>query len=336
MDVKAAILCGKRKMRIESVDTPRAKDDEVLIRVKAASICGTDVHFYRGEIEKYAPEILGHDFSGVIEETGKNVIDLSKSDKVIAEIVRYCGHCHFCKAGNYQICMNASYMGFDVDGAFAEYIVAPAKNVFKIPDKVSFEEAAIMEPVALALHVMDFVQPKIGEVMAILGQGPVGLVQTQVARLCGMKVIAVEQREERLKLAKEFGADYVINPSERNLKDAVLDITDGLGADCSVEAVGLQKTVDQTVEITKKGGKIILVGESKGLRGPPIRHEDMAWYALSDGGTNKYPIALDLVSKGKVDVKRLITHEVPLDKLPETMESLADGEIAAIKVVVKP
>lgn len=232
--------------------------------------------------------------------------------------------------------MNASYMGFDIDGAFAEYVVAPAKNAFKIPDNVSFEEAAIMEPVALALHVMDFVQPKIREVMAILGQGPVGLVQTQIAKLSRMKVIAVEQKEERLKLATEFGADYIINPIRQNLKDAVLDITDGLGADSCVEAVGLQETVDQTVEITKKGGKIILVGESEGLRGPPIRHEDLTWFALSDGGTNKYPIALDLVSKGKINVKRLITHEVALDKLPQTMESLADGKMVAIKVVVKP
>ena len=264
------------------------------------------------------------------------MLEFSKSDRVIAEIVRYCGNCNFCKVGNYQICMNASYMGFDIDGAFAEYVVAPAKNVFKIPDNVSFEEAAIMEPVALALHVMDFVQPKIGEAMAILGQGPVGLVQTQIAKLCGMKVIAVEQKEERLKLAREFGADYIINPTKQNLKDAVLDITNGLGADFCVEAVGLQETVDQTVEITKKGGKIILVGESKGLRGPPIRHEDMTWFALSDGGTNKYPIALDLVSKGKINVKRLITHEVALDKLPQTMESLADGKMVAIKVVVKP
>lgn len=334
--MKAAVLCGRRKMRIDSIDTPRVKDYDVLIRVKAASICGTDVHFYKGEIGKYAPKILGHDFSGVIEEVGKNVREFSKSDRVIAEIVRYCGNCNFCKAGNYQICMNASYMGFDIDGAFAEYVVAPAKNVFKIPDNVSFEEAAIMEPVALALHVMDFVQPKIGEAMAILGQGPVGLVQTQIAKLCGMKVIAVEQKEERLKLAREFGADYIINPTKENLKDAVLDITNGLGADFCVEAVGLQETVDQTVEITKKGGKIILVGESKGLRGPPIRHEDMTWFALSDGGTNKYPIALDLVSKGKINVKRLITHEVALDKLPQTMESLADGKMVAIKVVVKP
>jgi len=334
--MKAAVLYGKGDMKIKNVDTPQMKDDEVLIRVKAASICGTDVHFYKGEMETNTPRILGHDFSGIIEETGKDVKGFSKGDKVIAEIVRYCGDCHFCKIGNYQLCVNAVYMGFEVDGAFAEYVVAPAKNVFKIPDNVSFEEAAIMEPVALALHVMDFVQPKIGETMAVLGQGPVGLVQTQVAKLSGMRVVAIEPTEERLKLAKEFGADYLVNPNKENVKDAVSKVTGGLGVDCSVEAVGLQKTVDQAMEITRKGGKVIIVGSSKGLRGPPVRHEDMACYAVSDGGTRKYPIALSLVSQGKVNVKRLITREISLEKLPQTMGLLADGRLAAIKVIVKP
>ena len=193
-----------------------------------------------------------------------------------------------------------------------------------------------MEPLALALHVMDFVQPKIGETMAVLGQGPVGLVQTQVAKLCGMRVVAIEPTQERLKLAKEFGADHVINPNEENVNDAILKVTDGLGVDCSVEAVGLQKTVDQAMEITKKGGKVIIVGAGKGLRGPPIRHEDIACYAVSDGGTGKYPIALSLVSEGKVNVKKLITHEIPLEKLPQTMRLLAIGRLAVIKVIIKP
>lgn len=334
--MKAAVLYGKRNMGITNVDTPQVKDDEVLIKVKAASICGTDVHFYKGEMERYNPRILGHDFSGVVEETGKNVQDFSKGDRVITEIVRYCGGCQHCRTGNYQICANAVYMGFDIDGAFAEYICAPMKNVFKVPDNVSLEEASVMEPVALALHVMDFVQPKIGEVMAIIGQGPVGLVQTQVAKLCGMKVVAIEPELARARLAKDFGADHVINPDIENANEIISKVTDGLGVDCSVEAVGLQKTVDQTMEITKKGGKIIIVGESKGLRGPPIRYEDMAWYAVSDGGTCKYPVALSLVSQGKVSTKKLITHEIPLEKLPETMELLANRKLTAVKVIVKP
>jgi len=334
--MKAAVLYGKRNMKISNVDTPRIKDDEVLIRVKAASICGTDIHFYKGEMETSTPRILGHDFSGVIEEFGKEVKGFSKGDRATAEIVRYCGNCHFCKIGNYQLCANAVYIGFEIDGAFAEYVVAPAKNVFKIPSNVSFEEAAIMEPVALALHVMDFVQPKIGEIMAVLGQGPIGLVQTQVAKLCGMKVVVIEPSLERLKLAKEFGADYVINPDKENVKDAISKATDGLGVDYSVEAVGLQKTVDQAMEITRKGGKVIIVGASKGLRGPPIRHEDIACYAVSDGGTRKYSIALSLVSQRKINVKKLITNEIPLERLPKTMELLADGKLTAIKVIVKP
>jgi L-iditol 2-dehydrogenase len=334
--MKAAVLYASRDMRISNVDTPETKSNEILIRVKAASICGTDIHFYTGELKGDTPRILGHDFSGVVEVIGKDVQDFSVGDRVITEMVRYCGDCYYCKTGHYHLCDNGAYMGFDIDGAFAEYIAAPVKNAYKVPDNVSFEEASIMEPVALALHVMDFAQPRIGDVMAVIGQGPVGLIHTQIAKLCGMKVVAIEPELRRARLAKDFGADYVINPETGNVKDVISKATDGLGVDCSVEAVGLQKTVDETMEITKKGGKVIIVGAREGLRGPPIEYEDIAWYGVSDGGTCKYPVALSLVSNGKVNVKKLITHEISLEKLPQTMDLLANGKLAAIKVIVKP
>ncbi len=334
--MRAAVLYGKRDMRITNVDDPHVKDNEVLIRVKASSVCGTDIHFYTGELLGNYPIILGHDFSGLIEEKGKDVQSLSKGDRVITELARYCGECYYCRTGNYHLCTNGAYIGFDIDGSFAEYIAAPARNVFKIPDNVSLEEASIMEPVALALHVMEFLQPKIGDTISIIGQGPVGLVHTQVAKLCGMKVVAIEPESGRAKLAKQFGADYVIDPITENVREIISEVTNGLGVDFSVEAVGLQKTVDQTLEITKKGGKVALVGASEGLRGPLLEYEDTAWCSISDGGARKYGVALNLVSEGKVDTKKLITREIPLEKLPQTIEALADKKLAAIKVVAKP
>lgn len=334
--MKAAVLHGPRDLRIEEVPSPAPKADEVLIKTKSASVCGTDVHFFTGELTGNYPWILGHDFSGLIEALGENARGFQVGERVITEIVRYCGNCYHCKTGDYQICLDAGYIGFGIDGSFAEYLAAPTKNVFKIPPNLSFEEAAVMEPVALALHVLDFVKPKPGEVMAIIGLGPIGLVIAQVAKLQGLKVIGIEPIAERSQLGKELGVDLTVNPSSEEPIGAVMALTGGLGASCVVEAVGHQDTVDLSGEIVMKGGKIILVGARTGLRGPKIRHENLSTYAPSDGGTGNYPRALQLVSSGKVNVKKLITRRAPLAEAPEILDGLSAGRLKEIKLLLEP
>lgn len=334
--MKAAVLHGKGDLRIQTLNIPKISDNEVLIRVKAASMCGTDLHFYKGELETKTPRVLGHDFSGIVAKVGSDVREFNEGDRVISEIIRYCGKCYRCSKGDHHLCVNAKYIGFEVDGSFAEYTAAPAKNVFKIPDNVSFDEAAMTEPLALALHVMDFVRPKTGEAMAIFGQGPVGLVQTQVAKLSGMVVIAVETRPVRLKLSEELGADHTINPKQADTRKAILKITRGLGVDCSVEAAGLQETIDQAFEVTRSGGKLVLVGAGRNLRGPPLRHSEVTIWAPSNGGVGKYPVALQLVSEGKVDLRKLVTNRIPLNLLPGIMENLSANRLEEIKLIVEP
>lgn len=334
--MKAAVLYGKGNIVIEDRPIPKPRIDEVLVKIKAASICGTDLHFFGGELPIKEPRVLGHDFSGVVEAIGKNVTIFRKGDKVTSEIMRYCGECYHCLLGNYHLCVDNIFMGFEIDGAFQEYVTIPEKNVFKIPNGVSFEEAAILEPVTVSLHAMDFIQPKLGDRVAVFGQGPIGLVYDQVAMLQGLEVIGIDIRDDRLRLAKELGAKHTINPTKDNVKEKILSITSGIGVDYSVEAVGKQVTIDQASEVTRSGGKIIIIGEGKGLRGPPIRLDDIAIFTVFNGGSRKHPIALSLISKGKVDVKKLITHTIDLTQVSDTLKKLCDGEMLAVKVIVKP
>jgi threonine dehydrogenase-like Zn-dependent dehydrogenase len=335
--MKAAVFYGPKDLRIEERSLPRLGDNEVLIRVKAASICGTDLHIFNGDLAVKTPLVLGHDFSGVIEEAEKGVNHFQKGDQVIAHIVRYCGECLFCRQGRYNLCLKNTYMGFGVDGAFAEYVVAPARDVILIPPGVSLEEAAITEPIVVALRVMDFVQPRIGKTMAIFGQGPIGLVQTQVAKLTGLYVIAIDPLEERLKLAEGFGADHVLNPRKMDIVDSIFKLTDGIGVNCAVEDSGSQEAIDLVSEVTRPGGKILFVGEGTDLHGPMIQHQERVFVeVLVDPW--KYPLALKLLAEKRVDVRSLITHEIKLDEIVDLFRDLSEGRgrLKAVKVLVKP
>lgn len=334
-EMKAAVFYGPGDMRLEERALPQFRGDEVLIRVKAASVCGTDLHIFKGDLEVKTPLILGHDFSGVVEEVGKSVKGPQKGDRVTAHMVRYCGECLFCRQGHHSLCQKAAYMGFEIDGAFAEYVVVPARDVIPIPDGVSLEEAAIIEPIVVALRVMELAQPKLGETIAIFGQGSIGLVQTQVAKLAGLRVIAIDPLEERLEVAQRFGADQVLNPYKMDVVEAIFDLTAGVGVDQAVEASGFQEAVDLAGEVVRPGGKILLVGAGRGLRGPPIRHLERVFIeVLVD--PRKYPLALELLAERKLDIRSLISHEVELGRIVELFHALSEGKLRAVKVVVKP
>ncbi len=334
--MRAAVLHGIGDMRVEDVDDPEVEGGDVLIGVRAASVCGTDVHFYGGQLESEPPMILGHDFSGVVERVGDRVDEFSPGESVIAEIARYDGTCHFCKTGRYHLCVNSNYLGFGADGAFAEYVSAPAKNVFMIPKGVTLDEAAIMEPVTVALHTAELLELEKGESVAVFGAGPIGLAVAQVANLRGARVIVVEPKPQRRDLAVTLGFSTVMDPSKGDLKTAMEKLTEGLGPECAVEAVGSQETVDLAGEVIRSGGRVALIGAEQGLHGPPIRYDDVTIRTVMDGGSGNYPKALALIAEGKVDVKSMITHRIGLDELPEMMEKLSRGSLDAVKVIVRP
>jgi len=338
--MKAAVFYKAGDVRIEERDIPNIDESDVLIKVRAASICGTDIHIYNGDFDVLAPLIIGHDFSGEVEAVGSAVKDFRRGDRVLAEPVRYCGECPYCRMGRYNICPRRKIMGIHIDGAFAEYVSAPSRNVFRVPENVSFEEAAIMEPAAVALHTMDFAKPSIGEWVAIIGQGPMGLLQTQVARLCGLKVIAIDLISQRLELARKYGASYIVNAAKSDPVSKVIDLT-GEGADIVIESSGSVGGVKLTTHLAKVAGRIIIVGSSRELlqHGPAseeILTKELSVYGVAGAAPGKYQIALELASQGKIDVKSMITHRFPLQETKKALETAKMKSSDLVKALIIP
>lgn len=337
--MKAAVFYGPYDIRIEERDVPKYGKNDVLIKLRAAYVCGTDVHIYSGNFDVPAPLIIGHNYSGEIEAVGSDVRDFRQGDRVMVEPVRYCDECFYCQMGRYNICSHRVLPGMEKDGAFAEYTAVPSRNAFKIPEKVSFEEAAAMEPAAVALHAMDFAKPLIGEYVAIIGQGPMGLVQTQMARLCGLKVIAVDLIPYRLELAKKLGADHVVNASRSDPVKEVVGLT-GEGADIVLESSGSVKGVKLTTKLARPAGRIVIVGSSRELlkHGPnseEILTKELIVYGVA-GSAWKYSLAMNLVAEGKIDIKSLITHRFPLEEIKGALETARRKEKNVVMVLVIP
>jgi threonine dehydrogenase-like Zn-dependent dehydrogenase len=253
--LKAAIYHGSYDIKIENVPDPEVKGNRVLAKFKVGSICGTDMHLYRGEWKWMKKgRILGHDACGIREDTGERV--------VMVPIVS-CGYCYFCLRGLLTYCIRGKFYGLTRDGFFAESKAMLPRSLIPVPSNVSDEEAAVVEPVALALRVLNYLKPNLGDWVTVVGQGPVGLLMTQVALIKGCRVIAVDLEEYRLELSEKYGADAVINAKKEDVPKTVRKLTK-MGSDFVIEAAGNTQTVEQTPFLVRKAGKVALVGESKG------------------------------------------------------------------------
>ena len=322
--LKAAIYHGPRDIKLEDVSEPKPKGKQILVKFKAGSICGTDLHFYRGEWAIKKGRIIGHDACGVREDTGERVVMVPLS---------YCGSCYFCQRGLPTFCERyGQFRGIDRNGFFAEKIAISPKYLIPVPDAVSDEEAGIMEPVALALHVMNLLDPGIGEYATILGQGPIGLLMTQVAKLKGCRVIAADTNANRLDCAKRYDAEFTVNPEKEDVVKRVREITQR-GSDVVVEAAGKTKTVEQTTSLVRKAGKVAMVGEFRGRMN--FGSADGASFFTAYISPTEYPLAVDLVARRQVDVKGLITHRFRLADFEEAIKTADNPACKPLKVVVK-
>jgi L-iditol 2-dehydrogenase len=335
--MKVAFFYAPFDMRIEETNRPNLGKDDILIRVKSASICGTDIQIFKGEPLGNTPIVLGHDFSGIIDTVGTEVQNLSAGCRVSVQPVGYCNKCHYCLNGHQNLCREGKWIGFERNGGFSECALLKEQNVLRLPDSISFDEAAVIEPVALGLRTLDVLRPQIENVVAIIGQGPIGLTQTQIFKLAGANVIGIDIDDKRLELARKFGADNVLNPAlSRSTRSDVFDLTSGEGANFVVEASGTQAGIDLASEIAMAGGKIAQVGHGKSLRGPPLSLEKELTIQYVELGPLEYCRALKLVEECKVDLKSLITQRISLDDVPEYFSMIANGKISAVKVVVHP
>jgi len=341
--MKAAVIHKAGDVRIETVEVPKPGPGEVLVAMKAVGVCGSDVHYYKaGRIGDYAvkePMILGHECAGEIVELGEGVDNVKIGERVAVEPGATCGRCEFCKSGRYNLCRDVVFYATPpVDGAFCEYQTAAAHLCFPIPEGMSFEEGAMIEPLAVGMHACNRADVKPGDSVAILGAGPIGLLCLQAARARGgAPLIAADIDENRLEMAAQFGAAHVINAAESDAAAEIVKLTDGLGADVVFETAGAVQTTQQTVAAAKNGGRIVWVGMPEEDRFPVdvIRAicKEVAIYGLFRYA-NCYPPAIKLVADGRIDVKSMITTRFKLEQVPEALEYAVKHGRECIKIMI--
>jgi threonine dehydrogenase-like Zn-dependent dehydrogenase len=322
--LKAAIYHGPHNIKIENVPEAEVKGNRVIVKFRAGSICGTDMHFYRGEWKWMKKgRIIGHDACGVREDTGERV--------VMVPIVN-CGHCYFCLRGLPTYCIRGKFYGLTRDGFFAESKAMLPRSLIPLPSNISDEEAAVVEPVALAIRVLNSLKPNLGDWVVVVGQGAIGLLMTQVALLKGCRVIAVDLEDYRLELSEKYGADAVINAKKEDVPKTVHKLT-RMGSDFVIEAAGTTQAVEQTPFLVRKAGKVALIGESKGYLN--LEDADEVQFSTIYISSVEYPAAVELIARKLVDVKGLITHRFKLDEFDKAMQTIVNPADRPLKVVIK-
>lgn len=343
--MKAIQFYAPEDIRYEEVPIQEPKKGEVLVKIMAALTCGTDVKtFRRGHpvLIKSVPSGFGHEFSGVVAKLGEGVTNFKVGDRVVAANSAPCGECFFCKKGQYNLCENLQFL----NGAYAEYITIPArivkKNMIKLPDDLSFEEAAFTEPLANVVHGAERTDIKAGQSVGIIGIGPIGLMFAKYAKLKGARVIVGGRNELKLKLAKEFAdVDEVVDlKNTENIEEVFKNFSDeGRGLDVAIECVGLPEIWEQTFSLVRAGGTVHFFGGCKKgseikLSTTKMHYGDIKILSVFHHTPEYVRKALDLIATHQMDVKKLITEEISLDKLPYAMQQHIKGK--AIKFLVKP
>ncbi|MEL9991892.1 MAG: alcohol dehydrogenase catalytic domain-containing protein [Thermoproteus sp.] len=338
--MKAARFYGPGKpLVIEEVPKPSPGPGEALVRITAAGICHTELHFLDGILNLgVVPITLGHEMAGIVEEVGPGVTDVKPGDRVIVYYYVGCGKCRFCLRGEENLCENpkAEY-GFITDGGFAQYVKVPARNLVKLPDNLSFEEAApIGCSVTTAIHATKRAAPRVGENVVVYGVGAVGFALIQYNKLVGANVIAIGRSPKKLELTKRLGADHVINAREQDVVKEVLRLTDGRGADVIYELVGTKETMENSVKMLAKRGRLVFIGYWRDrLEVDPLELViKEATITASVGNTLEELVeAVRLVAEGKIKI--IVDKVTTLDKINEELERLRKGEVVG-RVVVDP
>jgi len=344
--MRAALIYGPRDLRVVTVDTPSLQQDEVLVRVYACGVCGTDVHTYRtgkdpaGEM----PVLAGHEFSGEVVEVGGEVEGVTVGDRVVGTGFRPCGECYWCQQGRYDRCPSPRVPGSGLDGAFAEYVVVPqpvmGRMFFHIPDGMDWDEAATIEPLSVACFDVRRARIRPDETVVVLGAGMIGQCVAQVCKAQGAsRVIVSEPNAARRQMAGSLGADAVVDPLETDLAAFVQDITSGEMAGVVFECAGSPVAFQQIPLVLRPFGRIMQVAVyEEGLNLLPdviYRMFQMGNFTWQGCGGQRWDMAVDLVANGKVKTGRLVTYKFPLESAREAFETqLASPE--AIKVLVKP
>ena len=344
--MKALELIEYEKFEYKDIEVPEIKPNEVLIRVAACGICGSDVHGMDGSSGRRIPPIvMGHEAAGTISEVGSNAGEQWKiGDRVTFDSTVYCGECWHCRRGEVNLCDDRMVLGVSCDdyrryGAFAEYVAVPAHILYRLPDNITFEQAAMVEAVSVAVHAVERTPVHLGDSAVVFGGGMIGLLclQTLKAAGCGFTAV-VDLDAGKLETAKKLGADLCVNPSERDAPEAIREATGGRGADIAMEAVGIAPTMQGAIASLRKGGSCTLVGNLAKTVEMPL--QEVVTRQISLIGTcasaGEYPACLDLIARGVIDVDSLISEVKPLDEGAEWFARLHKGAEGLTKVILKP
>jgi L-iditol 2-dehydrogenase len=344
----AAVLHKPGDLRYEKTGIPEISDGEVLIRVRAAGNCGSDLKRIMVEGTYHFPCIPGHEFSGEVAETGKSVNGLKAGDRVTAAPLIPCMKCEWCMQGQYNMCDDYDYIGSRSDGAFAEYVKVPAANVVRLPARVDFEDGAATDPAAVALHAIRRAGGvHAGETVAVLGAGPIGMLACQWVRALGAgKVIATDVFEEKLKVARDLGADVTVDARRSDVVNRIMEETGGRGADLLMETAGSLDTHIQALLAARKRGRIILIGRAyRDMLMPDevftkvFRRELVVYGAVNSNFSlhdHEWKTTVDYMASGKIVIKPLISHRLPMSAIGETFRKMHNGEIMYNKIIFSP
>jgi L-iditol 2-dehydrogenase len=335
---------GDGNMEIRETEVPKPGPGEVLIEIKSSGICGSDLHIYHWDIAfaMKPPMIIGHEFSGVIVETGQGVEGWKAGDRVTAEpSAIICGECRYCRTGAYNLCDNRRVMGYWMDGIFTEYVViGPVRRLHRLPDSVSFDEGALTEPLACCVHaVHELTGVEVGDFVAVTGPGAIGLLTAQLAKAEGAVVMMVGTGADRDRLAKakSLGIDYCVNLEETDPVKAAKDLTEGYGADIVFECAGAAPAATLGINLARKQGKYTQVG----LFGKPITldFERIAYKELIVTGSmaqrwSAWKRTLKIMGQGKIDLKSVISDKFPLSRWKEAFDKFEAKE--GLKILLDP
>jgi 2-desacetyl-2-hydroxyethyl bacteriochlorophyllide A dehydrogenase len=343
--MKAAVIEGAKSIKITDVVTPVAGNGQVLVRIHAVGICGSDIHGFKGIIPKRRPVglIMGHEAAGEVVEVGKEQKGWTKGERVAIDPQISCGDCFACRRGWTNLCENMAAIGSAMrgfkHGAMCEYLVVPGRQLNKMPNGLSYAEGAMFEPVAHALHLFNRTCVNVGDTVVIVGTGTIGLVAVQVARLMGAsRIIAVDILHERLKLARKLGADITIDSSKTDPVQEVLEHTQGRGADIAVEAVGHSATYEYCIRCVRKRGTVLALGfadEKVYFPSQKLLFSEVSIVGFT-GFSHEGELVLNLIEAHKIEVKSLITHTFALEDAQLAFETACDPSANAIKVMIIP
>ena len=343
--MKALVLSAYKQLEILNLPTPRPAEDELLIRIRACGICGSDVHGYDGSTgRRLPPVVMGHEAAGVVESVGSAVENFRVGDRVTFDSTVYCGKCFYCQRGQINLCDNREVIGvstpaFRRNGAFAEFVAVPARIAYHLPENMPFSHAALIEAVSVAVHGVSLTPIALEDTVVVVGAGMIGLLTLQAARQAGAgRVFVVDIDDTRLEMARNLGATETFNSRNADVIPQIMLQTAGRGADAALECVGNSVTVKLAVDSVRKGGTATLIGNVAptvefGLQSVVTRQVRVQGSCASSG---EYPACISLISRGAIRVEPLVSAVAPLEDGVSWFHRLYEREPGLLKVVLEP